>query len=187
MLVNDPTKVRRQTVILALVLGLLQIAVAPNIGIGSGRANLALVFVGCMCMGSESSTAPFYGFFAGLFYDLVGSGPIGLMALILTAAAWILSLAGQTKPSEDLGSALAFYGPVAAVVNVVYAIVLLISGQAESFIATIVFHALPAIILDIAVFALVAFIMGRTSTPSSGLGSARHSRSKGGLSMKRGL
>lgn len=187
MLVNNQAKVRRQAVILAVVLGLLQVALVPNFGIGSGRADLCLVYVACMCMGGDSQRAPFYGFFAGLFYDLTTTGPIGLMALILTVVGWGLSLAGQTKASEDLGPALAIFAPVAGIVNVVYALVLLAFGLTDGFIAAIFFHALPATILDIISFAIVAFVMSRSGGSGSGINSGRHAVGKTSYTMKRGL
>lgn len=186
MLVNDPAKDRRQTIILALILAIFQIALVPNIGLGQGRANLCLVFVACVCMGGDSQKAPYVGFFAGLFYDLATTGPIGLMALILTVVGWGLSLAGQTKISEDFGPAMAFFAPVACAVNLVYAIVLLAFGLTDGLIAAIVFHALPATLLDILSCALVGFILSKLSAPSSGFGSGRHS-GKSGFTMKRGL
>lgn len=70
MIVNDTGKARRVSIVLAVVLGILQLSIVPNVAILGGRANLALVFVAAVCLGGETSKAPFVGFFAGLFYDL---------------------------------------------------------------------------------------------------------------------
>ena len=43
MIVNDTGKFRRVAIILAVVLCLLQLSIAPYVGILGGRANLALV------------------------------------------------------------------------------------------------------------------------------------------------
>ena len=58
MIVNDAAKGRRTSVVLAVVLGLLQLSVIPNVGILGGRANLALVFVACACLGGDARKAP---------------------------------------------------------------------------------------------------------------------------------
>lgn len=187
MLVNDPTKTRRQIIVMAVVLGILQIAIVPNIGLGLGRANLCLVFVGCMCLGGDAQKAPILGFCAGLFYDLSTSGPIGLMALLLTLVGWLFSLISQTKVSDDLGPSIALFAPVAGIVNLIYAFALLFCNQLDGFVAAVFFHALPAFILDVLCFVIVGFLMGRSAGSSSGagFGGARHGR--GGYSMKRGL
>ena len=93
MIVKDAGKNRRVAVVLGIVLLVLQLGVAPNIGLFGGRANLALVFVGATCLGGEASRAPILGFVAGLVYDLAGTGPIGLMALLLTLAGWLMAAA----------------------------------------------------------------------------------------------
>lgn len=185
MLVNDPAKMRRQTIILAIVLGVLQIALVPNIGIGAGRANLCLVFVGCMCLGGDSQKAPILGFAAGFFYDLSSTGPIGLMALLLTCVGWGLSLVSQTRVVDDLGPSVALFAPVAGVVNLIYAVVLLFMGMTDGFISAIFFHALPAFILDVICFVVVGFFLSRQGGSGSAMAGGRHAR--GGYTMKRGL
>ena len=77
MIVNDTGKARRVSIVLAVVLGILQLSIVPQRGNPRGSRELALVFVAAVCLGGETSKAPFVGFFAGLFYDLAGSGPIG--------------------------------------------------------------------------------------------------------------
>ena len=44
MQVADKNRDRRGTLVLAIVCAVLQLALAPNIGIGNGRANFALIF-----------------------------------------------------------------------------------------------------------------------------------------------
>lgn len=187
MLVNDPAKTRRETVIAGIVLAVLQLALVPNVGIGNGRANLALVFVAYVCLGGSAAKAPLIGFFAGLFYDLVGSGPIGLMALLLTVAAWVMASAGQSRVADDFVSALTFYVPVAGVVALIYAVVLMATGQVSSLVDAVIFRALPGFILDVISFAIFGAIISRTQAPSSRLGGMGGRGSKGGFTMKRGL
>jgi len=126
MIVNDTGKARRVSIVLAVVLGILQLSIVPNVAILGGRANLALVFVATVCLGGETSKAPFVGFFAGLFYDLAGSGPIGLMTLLLTLTGFALSAAGRSRVSDDPTASMVLFVPVALVVEALYAIVLLL-------------------------------------------------------------
>lgn len=187
MIVNDPAKTRRETIIVASILLFLQLSLIPNIGIGNGRANLALVFVGYFCMGGDSSKAPIAGFCAGLLYDLCGTGPIGLMALLLTVAAWLIASSNQPKPVDDLGSAVAFFTPVALAIGLVYCTILMACGLESSLLEALFWHALPGAVLDVLCFAALIGALGRVVTPQSRLGISRHGSSKSGFSMKRGL
>lgn len=189
MIVNDPTKSRRQAVILGIVLGILQLALVPNVGIGNGRANLALIFTAYMCMGGNSQQAPIVGFCAGLFFDLCSSGPIGLMALLLTIAGWGMSIAGQARMADDPVSSTMFFAPVAGAVSLIYCVVLMATGQVSSLLDAIVFRALPGFVLDVIAFLIVALIIARTSAPTSGYGMGSRGRGGrgGGFTMKRGL
>lgn len=186
MLVNDPTKTRRETIIVGVTLALLQLALVPNVGIGQGRANLALVFVAYACFGGTSQKAPFYGFFAGLFYDLATTGPIGLMALLLTLVGWGLSLSGRSRINDDFGGSVAYFVPVTLAVNFVYGVLLMATGQVSSIVEAFVFRALPGVLLDVVAFAILAAILSRSGDKGSMFGGAKHS-SKGSLTMKRGL
>lgn len=180
MIVNDTGKARRVSIVLAVVLGILQLSIVPNVAILGGRANLALVFVAAVCLGGETSKAPFVGFFAGLFYDLAGSGPIGLMALLLTLTGFALSAAGRSRVSDDPTASMVLFVPVALVVEALYAIVLLLFGQAESFVEVVFMRALPGAVFDCIALCLVALVLSRTSGGSGGFG-GKHSS---GLSLK---
>lgn len=122
-----------------------------------------------------------------MFFDLVGTGPIGLMALLLTVAAWFMASANQSRIADDFVSALTFYAPVEIVVSLIYAVVLMTTGQVSSLVDAIVFRALPGIILDIVSFAIFGAVISRSSGQSSRLGGFGSKSGKGGYSMKRGL
>lgn len=181
MIVNDTGKFRRVAIILAVVLGLLQLSIAPNIGILGGRANLALVLVAALCLGGDASKAPVIGFASGLFYDLSGSGPIGLMALLLTLMGYALAIGGHSRISDDPTAGVVLFIPVALIVEVAYALVLLVFGQAGSFVDVVFMRALPGAVLDVLSMVVVAFFLGRAGGSSGGFGGRR---SGSGLSMK---
>ena len=180
MIVNDSGRARRNAIVLAVVLGLLQLSIIPNVGILGGRANLCAVFVAVTCLGGDSSKAPLVGFLSGLFYDLAGSGPIGLMALLLTLAGFALSSSGRSRVADDPAASVAIFAPVSVVLEVVYAVVLLVFGQAGSFFEVVFMRALPGAVLDCLALAIVAFVLSRSGGTGSGLG-GKHSS---GLSMK---
>ena len=168
MIVRDTGKSRRVALVLGAVLLALQLGVAPNIGILGGRANLALVFVGCTCLGGDVRSAPALGFCAGLLYDLAGTGPIGLMALLLTLLGWFLAASDRPGPADDLGGAMALFVPAAVLVGVVYAVVLLALGVSSSPVDALLLRALPGAALDCACFALAGMALARAGAGSGG-------------------
>lgn len=186
MIVNDASRSRRSAAILAVVLGLLQLALVPNVGVLAGRANLALVFVACVCLGSDVQSAPVIGFLAGLFFDLTGSGPIGLMALLLTPLAYGLAAMGRPRVADDLSGSCAVAIPAFAVCELAYAVVLLVTGQ-SSFVDAVFLRALPGAALDAVAFAVVGMVISRAGAQRQGLGAGKARGRKGSHFNMKGL
>ena len=182
MIVNDSSKSGRSSIILAVVLAVAQLALVPNVALLGGRANLALVLVGCACLGGNASKAPLVGFAAGLFFDLAGSGPIGLMALLLTACGYLFASADRSRVADDLGGSVALFVPAAFVVELVYAVVLLATGLSSSFVDAVFLRAIPGVVLDCVSFAIVGLVLSRFQGQGSGMGGGRRGGSH--LSMK---
>ena len=183
MIVNDPSRSRRSSIILAVVLALAQLALVPYLGLLGGRANLALVLVGCATLGGDAQKAPAIGFAAGLFFDLSGSGPIGLMALLLTGCAYLMAAADRSRVADDLAGAATLFVPAALAVELAYAVVLLVTGASSSFVDAVFLRALPGATLDCVVFGLVGLVLSRAQGPASGVGG----RSRGSHLSVKGL
>ena len=81
MQVADRNREARTTVVLAVACLVLQLALAPNLALGNGRANFALVFAACVALTKGGQRAVISGFVAGLVFDLSTTGPVGLMAV----------------------------------------------------------------------------------------------------------
>jgi rod shape-determining protein MreD len=177
VIVNDLSKNRSTLIVLAVILAILQLAVVPNVAFMSGRANLCLVLVAVACLGGSTGSASAIGFACGLFYDLAGSGPIGLMALILTLAGFALAASGRSRVADDFGASLAIFIPLSLIVAGFYAIVLLVCGQSSSIVDAIFFRALPGAVLDCIAFVIVAFVLSRSSSGAvvGGRGGSRFS------------
>lgn len=188
MIARDNASSRRTSIVLAIVLALLQLSVVPNVGLLGGRANLALVFVACACLGADPTKAPAIGFAAGLFYDFAGSGPIGLMTVVLTSTAWLLAASGRVAVADDLPGALVAFIPAAFGVALAYAVVLLATGVSGSFVDAVFARALPGAALDCVCFWVVGFVLSRGPGSSGRTSASRRARpSKGSYRLKRGL
>ena len=102
MQISDKNREARGIALTAIICAVLQLAIAPNVGLGNGRANLALVFAATVALTSGGGRAVVCGFFAGLFYDLSTTGPIGLMALLLSVCGFALGGEGRNRLSATL-------------------------------------------------------------------------------------
>ncbi len=69
-------------IICAVVAIILQAVVAPYLAIGFAVPNIALAFAVAFSAASRRTTICIMPFLVGLAYDLLGSGPVGAMALL---------------------------------------------------------------------------------------------------------
>lgn len=183
---RDRTSSTRQTVILAVICAVCQLALAPNVGIADGRANFAIVFVMCVCYLGGGERAVIGGFAAGLFFDLSTTGPIGLMALLLTVAAFLSGGTGHVSFTDSPSDVGRSYLVVTAIVTVVYQLSMLFVGQAANFGDAIVLRALPSVILDCIAFIPFAIALSRVRPSSGGLSTPTR-RGRGGHFSTKGL
>lgn len=188
MQVSDRNKNKQYVTTLAIVCGVLQLALAPSIQLGAGVASFALVFAACIALMQGGRTGIICGFCAGLFFDLTTTGPIGLMAFELTVTAFVLGMEGRNRLAEDTSAAVRDYAIAAFAVSVFYGIAMLIVGQSSSFVDAVFVRAIPTAILDVIAFLPFAYYLSRgTGTPS--LMGGRHSSGgrRGGHFSSRGL
>lgn len=162
MIVNDANRNRRTIAILAVICGVIQVAFAPNLGILSGRANLCLVFCACIAFTRGGTVGVVSGFLAGLFYDLQGAGPIGLMAFELTVCSYFLGLGERNLMAADPKRCFRIYVVAAAAVALVYQIGLALVGQGGAPIEVIFMRWLPSVVCDAIAFLPFLFILSRS-------------------------
>ena len=154
---------------LAIICGVCQLALAPNIGLGNGRANFALIFSACVALQAGGTR----GFFAGLFFDLSTTGPVGLMAFCLTVSSFVLGLQERNRMSGDLMVTLALFGGASLGVSLVYHLAMLLVGQADSILDVLVFRTLPTTLLTIVFFVPFAYYFSRMHVSGTNLGGGR--------------
>ena len=162
MQVKDSVRSRRDFGILAAICLILQIAVAPNIAFGNGRANLALVFAGIASLMLGGRTGVLCGFAAGLIFDLSTTGPIGLMALMLSIASYILGMEVHDRISEEPVMTLIPFSIAALSVSLVYGLLALAFGMGESLFDAIFLRALPSALLTIIAYLPFLYFLGRS-------------------------
>ncbi|MBM6675182.1 rod shape-determining protein MreD [Olsenella uli] len=184
MRVADRGRESRTTVVMAVLCLVFQLTLAPNVALGNGRANFALVFTVCYALFSGRGGAPVAGFLAGLLFDLSSTGPIGLMAFCLTVAGALLGMSARERLAGDLASSVVHAAAVSLGVSVVYHLAMLLVGQASSLVDVLFLRALPTALLTVVFFLPFAYYFSRVRTHGSGLGGGRP---RGGSLGRHGL
>lgn len=175
MQVKDTHKDRWSTLRVAGICLLLQLVVAPNVPMGSGVANFALVFAGVVALASGGRRGVLCGFFGGLLYDMLTTGPIGLMALLLTVFSFLLGSEERNRFADGLVSSLSTYGISSFVVLLVYHLTMLLLGVSEGFVDALMLRTLPTFALSFVSFLPFAYLQAR----AAGMGPGRGSGLKG--------
>lgn len=184
MQVSDKNRDNRSTLVLAVVCGVLQLAVAPNLGLGNGRANFALVFAACVALAVGGRRGVLAGFFAGLFFDLSTTGPIGLMAFCLSISSYVLGLGGRGAAS-DIRTGLSRFVVADLSVSLVYHLAMLVVGRTSSLVDAVALRALPTALVTLVAFVPFALFLSRVRGSGPSLGGSH--RRRGGRFGTRGL
>ena len=185
MQVADKNREAKGIALLAVVCAVLQLALVPNVGLGLGRANLALVFAALVALRFGGRAGVLAGFFAGLFFDLSTTGPVGLMAFCLSVVGFALGREERDRMAEGMSGSLVSFAAAALLVSLVYHLAMLLVGQGDSLLDAIVFRTLPTALLSIVAFVPFAWFFSRTRPSSSGFATPHHGR--GGHFSRRGL
>jgi rod shape-determining protein MreD len=170
MQIRDKNRSRRSYGVLALVCAILQLAVAPNIGFGVGRANVALVFAAIVALTTGGRTGVLAGFLSGLFFDLCSTGPIGLMASLFTLMCYLMGTEERNRLADEPAGSLVLFAVGSLVVIASYHLAMLLVGDSSSLVDALIVRTLPTYALTLIVYLIFAFFMSRDSS-SLGSGS----------------
>ena len=176
MQVADRNRTQRTIVTLAVVCAILELALAPNVGIGLGRANFALVFSACIAFLIGGRTGVICGFAAGLFFDLSTTGPIGLMALLCTVASYLMGMEVRNKLANEPGGTIVQFAIVTFAVSLVYHLMMLVLGDSTSLFEAIFLRTLPTTLLTVIAFLPFALVLSRRDSGGSSLGGAHSAK-----------
>ena len=176
MQVADKNREARSIVVLAVICAVAQLALAPNLGIGNGRANFALIFSACVALLVGGRKAVLAGFLAGLFFDLSSTGPVGLMSFCLTVSSYVLGLEERNRMAGDLGVAVALFAVADLGVGLVYHLAMLLVGEASSLLDVLVYRTLPTAALTFVFFLPFAYYFARVHVSGPNLGGARRGK-----------
>lgn len=142
--------------IAGLLLGgfLLQVGVAPYISINGISPNFFIIVVVIAAMIEGSNQGAVVGFIGGLAYDLIGIGPIGPAALVLSITGYLVGLLAQHLFAEGWLLPITVLGIASLFSELIYLIVSAVMGSSVPF-----FTALYAFVLPTAVYTTVIAVL----------------------------
>ncbi|WP_130812156.1 rod shape-determining protein MreD [Olsenella sp. Marseille-P4559] len=184
MQVADKNRDRRGALILVLVCLVLQLALAPNIALGNGCANFALVFTACVAFNAGGRNGVLAGFAAGLVFDLSTTGPVGLMAGCCAVAAYLMGQDGRNRMAGEFGACVVEFSIAALVVSLIYHLAMLMVGQSSSLLDVLLLRMLPTALLTIVAFLPFAWFYSRFGGGRPGLSMGRRGRGGAHLSTR---
>lgn len=164
----------------AIIAVLAQVIIAPNIVIFSAMPNFLLAFALVVAIvRPQGNSALVIAFTFGLIYDLLGHAPVGAMAFLLVLAAFVVSRLFTILSNETLFMPLVTFAIAALLVEVLYAVFMMLFGITASPMDAFVQRALPNTLLDCAVglvFYLLAarFLIERPASSSASQGAPAH-------------
>ncbi|MCL2491140.1 MAG: rod shape-determining protein MreD [Coriobacteriia bacterium] len=123
---------------------LLQVMVAPYIAIGGVSPNFLMITVIIMALVEGPNTGTVLGFVAGLLFDLLGAGPVGPMALVLSITGYIAGLVQENLFAEGWILPVGVIALATFTSEILYMIVILFLGTQTSLASAFFGIVLPS-------------------------------------------
>lgn len=134
---------------------LLQAGLAPYLTVLGVTPNFLLLVVVTVALTSGPLAGASSGFAAGLIYDLLGSGPVGTMALVLAITGYLAGTLHEQMFAEGwlLPLTVVFFAALAS--EVAYGLLLMMLGIELPFLRTLATKMLPGAVYNTALALLV--------------------------------
>ena len=137
-----------------LIAVLLQVMVAPYISIGGASPNFLMIAVIIMALVEGPNTGTVLGFIAGFLFDLLGTGQVGPMALVLSLTGYITGLIHENLFAEGWILPVAIIAVATFSSETLYMLVIFLLGAQESLWSAFFGIVLPSTLYN-AVFATI--------------------------------
>lgn len=166
MVFQDQARQKTFLITAGIICAVLQVGFAPHIHLFNGHPNFALIFSGLAMATLSSTPSVLCGFFAGVFFDLVGAGPFGLMAFCLTGMNFLCGIDSAKRMGESWLETFRLFCLCALCVELISLIGETIVGDVNFGMAFLLAF-LPAVFWD-CLFSLPFFyVLGRLTTTAS--------------------
>lgn len=158
MQIKDTNQSKRGHLVLAVVCMLLQVMLSPSIGMGNGRINFALVYAGVYALSVGGRPSVVVGFLAGLVFDLISAGPVGLMAGLLTVLSFGLGIEERNRFADGFVLPMSSFGVGSFLVILVFHMAMLLTGESASMADVLLQRTLPTFALTFVAFLPFAYV-----------------------------
>lgn len=153
----------------ALISVLLQAFIAPYITIGYAMINFIMCYVIIMAIFRADRQSYIMAFVLGFFYDLIGSGCVGAMALVCVLLTFAISHIYTMLASEAFSVAVVLIVIGCFVGELAYGSLLILCGLDVSLLEALIYRILPCTLYDtvvslIAYVLMARFVYGRSSS-----------------------
>lgn len=131
------------TIAAVVLAGILQAGLAPYMAIGGVTPNFLLLVVVTLALTEGPTAGATAGLAAGLLFDLLGSGPVGAMALVLSTTGYLAGLLHEQLFAEGWLLPLTVLAIAALGSEMTYAALLALVGEMGGFWTSFFTKALP--------------------------------------------
>ncbi len=154
-------------ILCTLVVLILQVVIAPAIGIGYGLPNFVLAFCVAFAVASRRTNVVVMPFLAGLAFDLLGTGPVGGFALLCLVASGVAALLYDRMDNDTLFIPLACICICILGAEVLYACICVTCGWHVGLGEALLYRSLPNFLYDtviaLVMYPLLRLLLRRTS------------------------
>lgn len=152
----------------ACICFILQVALAPDIVLGAGQINFALIFVVICSLSKRDNSSIIYAFVAGLLFDLLSSEPVGIMSCLLSIVSYVTITKIHLNVFEDVATSSMVFSALTLVLCLIHFMVMLACGEVTSFVTALIYRVLPVFILTSCAFVPLVLIFRKLSGTTSG-------------------
>ncbi|MCL2819101.1 MAG: rod shape-determining protein MreD [Actinomycetia bacterium] len=148
-------------VVAFIIAVILQVTIAPYIAIGGVSPNFLMITVIVMALVEGPNTGTVLGFVAGLLFDLLGAGPVGPMALVLSIAGYIAGLVHENLFAEGWLLPVGIIALATFTSEILYMIVILFLGTQTSLASAFMGIVLPSTLYNAVCATIICPILTR--------------------------
>ncbi len=147
---------RNISVIVGAVLAMvLHVAVAPALSIALFRPNIVFAFATVLAIVRSANASMIGAFALGVFADLIGSHPFGLMTFIMVVISFLLTRVFSVVDNSSLFMVAVSIAASLFLAELMYGFLLIQFGMGVSFVGLLAYRIVPCALYD----CIVAFVL----------------------------
>lgn len=131
-----------------VVAGILQAGLAPYMAIGGITPNFLLLVTVTIALVQGPAAGCSAGFACGLIFDLLGSGPVGPMILVLSVTGYLAGLLHENMFAEGWLLPITVLGIAALGSEIAYGLILDLLGSGGPVLLTFITKTLPTAVYN---------------------------------------